>query len=467
MNFLLLRRAISAAELLYGGNSSCRWSCRKNVPFIGPLQPNQHSSLYSLSTTTCTSSTDSQKESKASVTANSSRSRTRKKPVGLASAEMIVKPTTMDNDLDSKEKDINVVKSWPKPGEIPWQPKVANSVNLIGRVQFPVQFKTSLDGKVWAATVIYTSNESGPDSPSFWIPIIFEGDLAHTAVCHLKVHDFVHISGHLSADPPPFTLTDGQASAQVMARSLSYVHVSSRTKKPFILHDIEAGIKESTEIPKINSSENQLKKNIFLEAQLLRKGEILTHSLKEDNLVKPCRINGSTEIQEKLGSSTSNNNVIQENNLDRVSISMSLLFPGGETKFEDDADRRWKEFLNNLENWQDNREKKLSGSLKPNYPDFKHKESGLGIWLNRAPKWVMAKLGGQPPSLEQENKFRGFQQKNDSWKNLVENPNKWWDNRTSKRNVRAPDFKHRETGEGLWLNDCPVSLEARLPPIKT
>lgn len=32
--------------------------------------------------------------------------------------------------------------------------------------------------------------------------MIFEGDLAHTAVCHLKQNDVIHVAGQLSTDPP-------------------------------------------------------------------------------------------------------------------------------------------------------------------------------------------------------------------------------------------------------------------------
>lgn len=42
----------------------------------------------------------------------------------------------------------------PRPAEIPFQSKVANSVTLIGRVDMPVQFEAAADGKFWAATVI-------------------------------------------------------------------------------------------------------------------------------------------------------------------------------------------------------------------------------------------------------------------------------------------------------------------------
>lgn len=35
---------------------------------------------------------------------------------------------------------------------------------------------------------------------TFRIPVIFEGDLAHTANCHLKKNDRVHITGQIFVD---------------------------------------------------------------------------------------------------------------------------------------------------------------------------------------------------------------------------------------------------------------------------
>lgn len=37
------------------------------------------------------------------------------------------------------------------------------------------------------------------------------------------------------------------------------------------------------------------------------------------------------------------------------------------------------------------------------------------------------------------------------WEELAANPSQWFDNREGKRNAKAPDFKRKNTGEGLWL----------------
>lgn len=50
------------------------------------------------------------------------------------------------------------------------------------------------------------------------------------------------------------------------------------------------------------------------------------------------------------------------------------------------------------------------------------------------------------------------------WKTFFANPFEWWDNRTKKRNPRAPDFKHKDSGEGLWIESrhSPSWLKSQL-----
>lgn len=43
------------------------------------------------------------------------------------------------------------------------------------------------------------------------------------------------------------------------------------------------------------------------------------------------------------------------------------------------------------------------------------------------------------------------------WQVFFSNPYEWWDNRKQKLYPGSPDFKHKDTGEALWLspNDPP------------
>lgn len=44
------------------------------------------------------------------------------------------------------------------------------------------------------------------------------------------------------------------------------------------------------------------------------------------------------------------------------------------------------------------------------------------------------------------------------WAEYEQDPDRWWDNRVNKRNPKGPDFKHKDTGEGLWLDSAPDGL---------
>ncbi|AEE32204.1 Primosome PriB/single-strand DNA-binding protein [Arabidopsis thaliana] len=49
------------------------------------------------------------------------------------------------------------------------------------------------------------------------------------------------------------------------------------------------------------------------------------------------------------------------------------------------------------------------------------------------------------------------------WQVFFSNPYDWWDNRRNKKNPKQPDFKHKDTGEALWLcSDLPDWITRRL-----
>ncbi|XVF46056.1 hypothetical protein PTKIN_Ptkin02bG0257300 [Pterospermum kingtungense] len=283
---------------------------------------------------------------------------------------------------------------WPRPTTIPYQSKVANSVSLCGYIHMPVQREAASDGKVWAGTVI--SRNPSSDSPPLWIPIIFEGDLAHIAFSHLKESDHVYIEGQLSADQPSSDAPQSQANVQVMVHTITFVDESSPMTK---------------------------------RAAPPKEEGILSHSASAEK---------GTEI----------------------------------------ADSSWRDLLDNPKEWLDYRERKLNGLVKPKHPDFKRKDGVIALWLNSAPKWVLSELEGlqfdvptqnsnSKNAVKQVSQLKG----DDFWKDLVENPTKWWDNRFDKMNGKVnekyPDFKHKETGKALWLAYSPAWVESKLPSLKS
>uniref|UniRef100_A0A1J3CNG7 Protein OSB2, chloroplastic n=1 Tax=Noccaea caerulescens TaxID=107243 RepID=A0A1J3CNG7_NOCCA len=289
-----------------------------------------------------------------------------------------------------------------RPNEIAYNTEVANWVNLIGSVDQSVQFEASSDGKFWAGTVI--SQKSDSDSSAFWIPIIFEGDLAKTAARYIKKNDLIHVSGKLFIDSPPPNMTYAQSNVQVLVQSLSFVQPAS---PPMV-------------IPSSELEESGVKK-------------------------RPARAKKDVVMDE--------------------ASDIPVLARAKKNIVMDEASDSWNHLIENPKEWRDHRDNKAKGLVKPRHPDFKNKDSSVSLWLNKAPDWVLPKLEGLEfdvlvPKARVVKQLKG----EESWKDLVQNPDKWWDNRIDKRNAKAPDFKHKETGEALWLNESPTWVLPQLPP---
>ncbi|CAE5958951.1 unnamed protein product [Arabidopsis arenosa] len=292
-------------------------------------------------------------------------------------------------------------EEWPRPTEVPYQPKIANSIDLIGYVHQPVQFDSTLDGKFWAGTVI--SHEPSSDSKSesdsssnFWIPVLFEGDLAHTANSYLKKNDRVHITGQILGD----VIQSGANSDQAHVQLFKSFHGSfSHQVMVRDLHYIEG----SKALPKVMPTVDQNE-------------SVLKHS-------------ASVQRGRDVGTNL------------------------------------WFDLVDKPDEWCDYRESKQNGSVNPKHPDFKKKDGSQALWLNKAPTEILSELEDVKfdiPKYAPKPKAG-----EESWKDLVENMNKWWDNRLDKRHPKSPDFKHKETGVGLWLSDSPSWVLEKLPPPKS
>ncbi|XP_071698225.1 protein OSB2, chloroplastic-like [Rutidosis leptorrhynchoides] len=346
--------------------------------------------------------------------------------------------------------------TWPKPSEIPWQAKVVNSVNLIGQVKIPVQFETSADGKHWAGTIISQDDDASVSSnslTSFWIPVIFEGDLAHTAMCHLKEKDYVHVAGHLSVDVPPFKLSEVQANVQVMVHSINFVQ-ESKLRKLSTPGKLERWATTNSATVENNVSLQQSSEELNT---ISIKPDVLSEKSKMDvaSIEKSYAESHNGAESSPVRNSTESGRLQSTRKVNKPSMLAS-----------------WRDLLTNPKQWTDNRESKRKGLVKANYPDFKHKDTGVALWLNGAPVEILQGLGqlefgGLPSKGEKSDvKEKKGEKDGESWKHLVENPGKWWDNRVDKKNKRGPDFRNKESGKGLWLGEAPAWALSSLPPLE-
>ncbi|PON68629.1 Single-stranded DNA-binding protein [Parasponia andersonii] len=365
-----------------------------------------------------------------------------------------------------------------RPGEIPFQAKVSNSVHLIGYVHAAVQFETSANGSSWAATVITQQNPSSSDDSSddalpLWVPTVFEGDLAHIAASHLKVNDRVYVAGKLSASLPHLSYNQFQASVQVMVHDLNFVEESVQNKKIPTFSELEKETPFIKEIEKgVLKHSDRVKKDgdAFLSSWM-----DLLDNPKEWLDFRDKKLNGSVKLKypdfkRKDGSCALWLNSAPEEVLNKLAgpendVQIKKSNEVNQFKEGDSALNSWNDLIDHPKKWWDYRNGKLNGVVNPKHPDFKYKDGSHALWLSSAPQWVSSKLEGLDfdvpiPKSKDVNGSKG----DELWNDLLKNPNKWWDNRVDKRNERAPDFKHKETNEVLWLSNSPTWVLSKLPP---
>lgn len=338
-----------------------------------------------------------------------------------------------------------------KPTEIPFQPKLANSVNLIGTVNKPIHFQTSTDGNPSAATVI---TRLGHDPSQFLIPLVFHGDLALTAQFHLKLNDVVHVEGQLSTEDDQIKLDKPQQyQFQVKVQSLNFVEGYPRVKKASLTSKEKSDIEDESENDEIKSSE----KDIHSE----KTEQHDTRKSWRDVINKPSQWKAVHSPKES------------PKNADFESKTEGELQPGlkqsttSAKKYTGSLSSTWGDLLDDPKKWWDFRDSKRNGSVNPKYPDFKRKDGNVSIWLDKASKSVLSRLKelefDTPPVKPKQTKdSKG----DESWNDLLQNPAKWWDNRVDKKYARAPDFKHKDTGVGLWLRDSPSWVSSRLKELE-
>ncbi|PIN18473.1 hypothetical protein CDL12_08845 [Handroanthus impetiginosus] len=371
-----------------------------------------------------------------------------KSAYGIQKTVKLTQPRTQKSTSFSqriKKQTEQLTTVWPRPGEIPYQARVSNFVNLIGYVKIPVRFESASNGKHFATTVISVGINSNTTSLS--IPIVFDGDLAHVVACHVKENDCVFVSGQLSLNPYPNIplLSESLGKFHIVAENLNFVEGFQKT---VVDKETEASFSR-VEIDKPDKLHNdayfsQKLREVF---ENVKANEPAATSESEIDEIIPEKVN-----ERSVGRATRKKNGDQMLDL-------------------------WRDLVKNPLQWWDYRNHKANGLVKEKFPDFKQKLTGESLWITSAPEWVLPGLGKLEfdvkdfkPKQMQGSEGRSETRKNDklenSWKNLVENPDKWWDNRMKKKNPKAPDFRHKETGEALWLNNLPEWALSKIPPMK-
>lgn len=75
--------------------------------------------------------------------------------------------------------------------------------------------------------------------------------------------------------------------------------------------------------------------------------------------------------------------------------------------------------------------------------NFVQRNSSVGVY-DRDSNMTGRELGGTSAA-------NGKWSTGELWQAFFANPSEWWDNRKNKRSPKYPDFKHKDTGEALWI----------------
>ncbi|KAJ7237495.1 hypothetical protein O6H91_Y445400 [Diphasiastrum complanatum] len=79
------------------------------------------------------------------------------------------------------------------------------------------------------------------------------------------------------------------------------------------------------------------------------------------------------------------------------------------------------------------------------------------LWINNrfSPHWVRGRLQFQQRKSSAFSTPRGsgrLVRMEQLWQEFFSDPSQWWDNRLTKKTPKQPDFKHKRTLEGLWVD---------------
>ncbi|KAF8083120.1 hypothetical protein N665_0791s0017 [Sinapis alba] len=333
------------------------------------------------------------------------------------------------NPTAESSEDVTVEQGLARPTMIKYQPEIAKLVNLTGFVDQPS----------WARTVI--SQRSGLKSYDFWIPIIFEGELGKIAAYHVKKDDWIHISGKLFIDSPPPNVTYPLSNVQFMVQNLNFVHGAIPQSQ------IEEMSFPPSEIEQL-TTRKRTSRTVKFQVMVEESSDDLKHLLENPKELLDLDYRGK-EISIPLLE------------VEELSTKKQPARSKKVTVLDEGTSNPWNHLLENRKEWLEYRGSKV----KPKHPDFKGK-------LNDAPDWVLQKLNDLefdvflPKGKLKQLKVSLLETREEFWKDLAQNPDNWYDNISNKTNVKAPDFKHKNSGEAQWMTDSPTWILSKLPPLK-
>ncbi|KAF8109161.1 hypothetical protein N665_0102s0069 [Sinapis alba] len=373
---------------------------------------------------------------------------------GSFASSVIPKPRFFSNGTDDESALYHHARMFRKPLSTGFKFNLSNSVSLMGFVDQPIRVIDTEPDRFGVSTLLRVKDPRDPNR-SFRIPLSIWDVMARRCLAHLKPNDFIYVSGRLVS----YDKSSGnENSGLCLDYQVKVSEVNHVMAPPSHVLDSEIPQKPKSETVSLEvAREDGIEDSMNGDSDLWE-----AFFANPDDWWDRRRSKKSPRLPDFKHKDTDEALWLRSDTPVWVTRQLELLDQrrGDDTEEpEHDEIYLWKAFFANPDEWWDKRRNKKS----PKLPDFKHKDTGEAIWLNsETPVWVTRQL-----ELLDQSKPDGIEESNDDkvylWQVFFANPHEWWDKRKSKTNPRQPDFKHKDTGEALWLDsDVPVWVTRQL-----
>ncbi|CAH2035925.1 unnamed protein product [Thlaspi arvense] len=353
----------------------------------------------------------------------------------------IPKSRFFSNGTDGESALYHHARLFRKPLSTGFKSNISNSVSLMGFVDRPIRVIDTVEPDRFGVSTLLRVKDPRDPNRSFRIPLSMWDVMARKCIAHLKPNDFILVSGRLVSS------SSLGVDYQVKVTEVNYVMAPPS-------HVLDSQIPQK---PKSETVSLKLAREDGIEES--KNGKI---HLWEAFFANPYKWwddrRGKKNPRQPDFKHKDTGEALWLDSDTPVWVTIQLeLFNKREADGTQESENRkiqlWQAFFASPYEWRDKRRNKKN----TRQPDFKHKDTEEGLWLDSdTPAWVTRRL-----ELLDQREADGVEESNNDeiylWQVFFTNPDEWWDNRRDKKNPKQPDFKHKDTGEALWLgSDTPV-----------
>ncbi|KAE9586185.1 hypothetical protein Lal_00010127 [Lupinus albus] len=132
-------------------------------------------------------------------------------------------PNFFDDDVSDSSAVYRHAIKFQRPAIIQWSPQQENRASFIGTVMREPKIVNSKTGKFGVYTVLKVQRSNEPNSSSFKVDLMMWKQMAELALEHLKLNDFIYVSGCLGSFKRPHATGNFIMNYKLVVKELHFV----------------------------------------------------------------------------------------------------------------------------------------------------------------------------------------------------------------------------------------------------